>query len=335
MALSQGGAGEALGFSLFWRRSQPRRPWPFPSSLLSRARTEGGERAQGPPGEGLLLRKTGAKARLKQQGGSGSQWVPCSVPCLPRWPGAREGLSQLPAFHPFSLPPDPAVSERSEPAAQPWLGPRGHTAGPFPWCWGSSWCLAGGSCTVRGPHSLCPSKPLPWAPPVSARFGPRGSQLTRGPCIFRWLVCLLCKPDPGQVRPPGSLGLRPPGRLWPPSSGPCPLSLGARPLLGDDAVSSRSASNCSCFLQTHTFQKTHVGVPGCGPVTRPQGCSRTCLAPSLPPPCIPRTLLARTGMWAGRRPGRGTLRVARWGVAGRGGQLPPALSSLAARLCSE
>lgn len=104
LALCQGGAGEALGFSLFWRRSQPRQPGPLPPSLLSSAAGEGREGAQGAPGEGLPLRKTGAKALLQERGtlGNGSQRVPSCPWALPRW-ALLPYTSMLPA-----LPPDTA-----------------------------------------------------------------------------------------------------------------------------------------------------------------------------------------------------------------------------------
>ena len=67
-APSQGGAGEALGFSLFWRSCWLGQPGPS-SCPLSGAARGGGRGKPGRPREGLPLGKTGAEAQLWQQGG--------------------------------------------------------------------------------------------------------------------------------------------------------------------------------------------------------------------------------------------------------------------------
>lgn len=224
LALCQGGAGEALSFSLFWRRSQPRQPGPLPSSPLSSAAGEGREGAQGAPGEGLPLQKTGAKAAPRAR--HSRQWLPVGPLrhpwALPRWAGfpAAPGLLTLP---PDTAGPGP-VPRRLEPATS--LGQAqargGHTPGPSSCCQGSFLVARpGGAVPSVMPIPRAPLSPLPCTLAVSACFGPRGSQLTCGPCIFQWLPCLLCEPSPGEGPSLGPLELGLASRLWPSPSGAC------------------------------------------------------------------------------------------------------------------
>ena len=121
-----GGAGEALGFSLFWRSCWLWQPGPPASSLLSRA-AEGGSLE--PPGM--------ACPSERQCLASGSQWVPCPLALDSRVPGLCQGGQGAPAPLPpplrlgprrLQIPPAPGTPAgpgpgpvRPEPGARPGL----------------------------------------------------------------------------------------------------------------------------------------------------------------------------------------------------------------------
>ena len=151
MALSQGGAGEALGFSLFWRRSQSRQPGPLPSSPLSSA-TRGRE-PRVPQEKGLPSKR--------QVPRHGSLWVPRHVPGLGHGSlGPQPPHTPPHTSTPSSFVPVPRMS-----------GPGGHTARP------PAKVPSRGSHTICRPQPPGSSKPLLRALPGSAGSGPRGSRL--------------------------------------------------------------------------------------------------------------------------------------------------------------